>query len=281
MAGGLDNAERLDLTAADAGVTITVERAYADINQVLIGFAVAGLDAPASPDQPAPLQWRVDIQDPAGQSAERWATSSTGMGMEETGLSAIVQTWEGDVAPAAGIWTLTFTSVGYHGGGFVSGECTSGSTEPECVNPPPSDMVSGTWRFEFQLPRPIGTVVTTPASTSADHGTLSLSELRLSRSMISATLGLRVAGTTILDWSWTGGVARHDGISYAFQSSDHLTQDPNQQGMLGDLNKLMTVAGIESAAGTWELNLAEITYRTVDGDEVLAGGPWTITLTLP
>lgn len=43
-----DRAERLDLTATDAGVTIKVERAYADLNQVLVGFTVAGLEVPTT-----------------------------------------------------------------------------------------------------------------------------------------------------------------------------------------------------------------------------------------
>jgi hypothetical protein len=276
-----DNAERLDLTATNAGVTINLERAYADINQVLVGFTVAGLEARASSGGQAAMQWRVDIQDPAERSSAQWATSSTGMGMEQTGLSAVVQTWEGAVAPDAGTWVVTFTSVGYHGGGLVPGQCTAGSTLPECLNPPPNDMVNGTWRFEFELPKPVGVVVAPEAGTSVGVGTLSLPELRLSPTMISATLGLRVADRTILDWSWTNGVVRHDGTSYPFQSSDHLTTDPNGQGPLGDLNRLMTVTGSGSASGTWEVELGTITYQTSDGEEVLPGGPWTITVSVP
>jgi hypothetical protein len=275
------NAERLDLTATDAGVTITVERAYADLNQVLVGFTVAGLEAPTSSTGPAKLQWHVAIEDPTGRSAQQWAAFSMGMGMEETGLSAIVQTWEGPVSPAAGTWVLTFTAVGYHGGGFVSGECFAGSTLPECLNPRPNDMMEGLWRFEFELPRPAGAVVAPGASTSREQGTLSLSELRVSPTMISATLGLRVAEKTILDWGWTNGRVRHDGSAYALQASVHLTHDPSQQGPQGDLNRLMTVAGADMAAGTWEFEFGEITFRTSDGEEVLPGGPWTLTVTVP
>ena len=276
-----DNAKRLDLSVTDAGVTIKVERAYADVNQVLIGFTVAGLEAPTSPNGPAPFEWRVDIQDPAGQSAELWATSSSGMGMDETGLSAVVQTWEGSVPPEAGTWVLTFTSVGYQGGGFVPGQCDVGSTLPECVNPPPSDMVDGTWRFEFELPKPIGLVIRTGTSTSVDGSTLSMPELRLSPTMVSATVGVRVADKTILRWTGTKGLVRHAGTSYPFQSSVHLTQDPSQQGPQGDLFRLMTVAGSGSMSGTWEVEFAKISYWTSDREEYVPGGPWTLTITVP
>jgi len=272
-----ENAERLDLSTTVDGVTITVERAYADINQVLTGFTVAGLEA--SPDA-APLQWNVEIADPTGRSSEAWAISSTGMGIEETGVSAIVQTWEGAVAPEAGTWVLTFSSVGYEGDGFVPGQCDVDSTLPECVNPPPNGMVDGVWRFEFELPKPVGAVVRTGASTSFDEATLSLPELRISPTMIGATLGLHVADKVILDWSGEG-VVRHDGTSYPFQSSVHLTQDPDQQGPQGDLNQWLTVAGVESASGTWEVELTGILFRTSDGEEGVPGGPWIIRVTVP
>src|SRR3989304_4510063 len=44
-----DRAERLDIKQTDAGITITLERAYADLNQVLVGFTVEGLpEAPGT-----------------------------------------------------------------------------------------------------------------------------------------------------------------------------------------------------------------------------------------
>jgi hypothetical protein len=275
-------AERLDLTATDAGVTINVERAYADLNQVLVGFTVAGLEVPTNAaEDPAALQWLVEIQDPTGRSSEQWATSLGGRGMDETGLSAVVQTWEGSVAPTAGTWVLTFTSVGYHGGGFVPGQCTVGATEPECVSPPPTGMIDGTWQFKFQLPKPSGAIVSTDAQTTVGPGTLTLTELRVSPTMIKATMALRVAGTAILDWDGVRGSVRHDGTAYSFQAGRHVTIDPEQQGPMGDVNELMTVAGTDALAGTWELEFSELSYQTTDGERVQLDGPWRLTVSVP
>lgn len=276
-----DNAERLDLTTTVDGVTIKVERAYADLNQVLVGFTVAGLDAPTDTTGASALQWAVEIEGPSGRSSELWATSLSGMGMEETGLSAVIQTWEGAVDAEAGTWVLTFTSVGYEGDGFVPGQCDVDSTEPECVNPPPNGMVNGTWRFEFQLPKPRGVLVPAGAQAVVGGGTLTLTELRISPTMIKALVGLRAADTTIVEWQWTGGVARHDGSTHPFQAGRHVTTDPAQQGPMGDVNELLTVAGTDAAAGTWELEFAEISYRTSAGEEVRVAGPWTLSVTVP
>jgi hypothetical protein len=203
------------------------------------------------------------------------------MGLEESGVSAVIQTWEGAVDAEAGTWVLTFSSVGYEGDGFVPGQCDVDSTEPECVNPPPNGMVNGTWRFELQLPKPSGVLLPAGAQAVVEGGTLTLTELRISRTMIKALVGLRVADTTIVDWQWTGGVIRNDGTTHPFQTGRHVTTDPAQQGPMGDVNELMTVAGADAAAGTWELEFEEITYRASDGEQVLLGGPWTLTVTVP
>lgn len=268
-----DDAERLDLTATDKGVTITLERAYADVNQVLVGFTVAGLEAPTSTTGERPsLQWKAEIQDPSGRSAEQWAPASTGMLMAETGLSAVIETWDGAVAPAAGTWVLTFTSVGYYGAGLVSGECYAGSTLPECVNPPPNAMVDGTWRFAFQLPQARGVVVATDAALTVGDGTLTLTDLRISPTMIDASLVLRVAGASVVQWGWQGGTVEHDGTTRAFQGS--------RRGPAGDVNELMTVAGSADASGTWTLAFDEITYRTADGEGARISGPWRLALSV-
>jgi hypothetical protein len=223
----------------------------------------------------------VEIEDPAGRSSEAWATSLSGMEMEETGLSAVIQTWEGPVAAEAGTWVLTFTSIGYDGDGFVPGQCDVDSTEPECVNPPPNGMVNGTWRFEFQLPKPSGALVPADAQAVVGGGTLTLTELRISPSMIKALVGLSVADAQIVEWQSEGGIARHDGTTHPFQTERHVTTEPAQQGPTGDVNELLTVAGTDAAAGTWELEFAEISYRTADGQRVQLPGPWTLTVTVP
>lgn len=274
-----DRAERLDLKQTDAGITITLERAYADLNQVLVGFTVEGLEAPISSNGPrAPLNWIAELRDPTGQSSNVWASSGTGMGRDETHLSAIVQTWEGPVAPVAGTWELTFTSVGYDSGGFVPGECTVGSTDPACVNPPASAMVDGAWRFAFELPKPVGTVLATDASDTVGQVTLHLTELRVTPSRITATVGVVVDGSPVAYWNQPLPSLRHGTTSYIV-NADRYILDP-ETGQAQDL-EFQTTAGSDEVSGTWEMVIPELTYGMTNEEEIHLVGPWTLTVTVP
>lgn len=291
-----DRAERLDLAQTDAGITITLERAYADLNQVLVGFTVEGLEAAPLSDHgdAVPLEWTAELRDPAGRLAQEWATSGTGTAITDPNLSAVGNFWEGAVTPVAGTWVLTFTSVGFNAGGFVSGECTVGATDPACVSPPPSAMVDGTWRFEFELPAPAGTVVTPNVSVTQGQATLTLTQLRITPTMITAGIALRVAGGTVADWGpaigwgpWVHSMSiRHDGTEYPGNSSTHVTQDPDAQGPYGDVNEFLTIAGGDVATGTWEFEFSELTYRAsiydpIEQEGIHLVGPWTLTVTVP
>jgi hypothetical protein len=283
-----DRAERLDLTQTDAGVTITLERAYADLNMVLVGFTVAGLE-PAPEGEAAKIEWRAELRDPAGRSLEQWATSLSGSAIADPNLSAVGNVWEGSVAPMAGTWELTFSSVGSRSGGFVSGECDASNTDPACVNPPANAMVDGTWRFTFKLPAPAGTVVTPNVSVAESGATLTLTQLRITPTMVTSRIAMRVDGSTVADWSPVNGPGtsllgsvRHGGDAYDVNSSDHLTQDPAAQGPYGDVNEFMTVAGSDQAAGLWEYTIPTISYRKdLNSPEVTLTGPWTLTVTVP
>ncbi len=291
-----DRAERLDLVQTDAGVTITVERAYADRNQALVGFTVEGL--PAAPvtghGEAYPIEWRAELRDPTGRTADQWATSGTGTTIADSNLTAVGTFWEGAVTPVAGTWVLTFSSVGYNSGGFVSGECFVGNTDPTCDNPPPNAMVDGSWRFEFALPAPAGTVLTPNVSQTVDDATLTLTELRITPTMITARIGLRVEGGRVADWGpaigwgpWVHNMSiRRDGTEIAGgNSATHVTQDPDAQGPYGDVLEFQ-FAGSDVAAGTWEIKISEITYRAsiydpIDQEGIHLSGPWTLTVTVP
>jgi hypothetical protein len=275
-----DQAEQLDLSTTDAGVTITLERAYADVNQVLVGFTVAGLEAPLSgTEEPAAIQWVVELRDPAGRGSEQWAAAQKGMGMEQTGLSAVVQTWEGAVTPTAGTWVLTFTSVGYDGDGFVPGQCSVGATDPECVNPPPNAMVDGTWQFEFELPAPAGRVLPADASDTVGQATLHLTELRVTPTMIVARIGLSVGDSPVAAW-WTPPFAiRHLDASYDVGSSMPIYVGDVYEGT-GD-SIFFTTAGSDEVSGTWEIEIRELWYTTDDGTNIQLDGPWTLRVDIP
>jgi len=279
-----DRAEILGIRETDAGVTITLERAYADLNRVLVGFTVEGLEpAPiSSHGEPAPIEWRADLRDPSGRTVEEWATTIGASGLDETDLSAVVETWEGAVAPVAGKWELTFTSVGYNSGGMVPGECAVGATDPACVNPPPNAMIDGTWRFAFELPTPAGTIASPNVSDTVGSATVTLTQLLVTPTMVRARIALSMDDGVVRNWGWLNGSVQHGDASYTFNTAYHVTQDPNDQGAYGDVNEFMADAGSDEAAGTWVIEIPKLSYAIGDaGPEIPLDGPWTLTVTVP
>lgn len=283
-----DRAEILGIRQTDAGVTITLERAYADLNQVVVGFTVEGLEAAptSSAGERAPVEWVADLRDPSGRPADEWATSRLGRGTDVTDLSAVLHAWEGRTAPVAGTWELTVTSVGYGAGSFSDGICTVEATDPACASPGPDSMVDGTWRFTFDLPTPAGTVVSPDVTDTAGPATVTLTELRVTPTMITSRLALRVAGSTVTSWGTASYrlSIRDDSTSYTSDRSYHVTQDPSDQGPNGDENELLTTAGSDQATGIWVIEIMDLWYVSGDGGpetEIRLPGPWTLTVTVP
>jgi hypothetical protein len=283
-----DAAERVALRQADAGVTITVERAYADVNQVAVFFTVEGLEAvQGDAGAVAPLEWIAELLDPAGRSADEWAVARGGTEGNEIGLSANVHTWEGAVTPMAGTWTLTFTSIGYNSGHFAPGECAEGSTDPACGSPAPTDMTEGTWQFAFELPDPAGFVVPTDLAATAGDVTLTVTELRISPTMIAASAALRVDGETVTSWGTANDtLVSIDGPAgtYSANTSYHLTQDPVTQGPNGDENLFMSSEGSDEASGSWTITVPQLWYAIDNGGPdtgTIVSEPLVVTVNVP
>ena len=273
-----DRAEALDLEQTDEGITITLERAYADLNQALVGFTVEGLNAPPSGDgQRISLNWIAELRDPTGRTTEQWATSATGLGQDETNLSAIIQTWEGEVAPVAGTWELTLTSVGYDDG-FVPDECNAGSTDPACVRPAANPMVDGIWRFAFDLPEPMGTVLKVDAAATEEHVTLRLTELRITPSRITAKIGMAVDDDAVAYWNQPHPSMRHGTTPYVVNADRFILDD--EPGTAAEL-ELQTTAGADEAAGTWEIVIPSLVYGGTADEAINVTGPWTLSVTVP
>jgi len=270
-----DDAEVLALRESDAGVTVVLERAYADVNQVAVFFTVEGLETVTSDaGELAPLDWIAELRDPAGRSAEEWAGVRSGIDANEIGLSANVHTFEGAVVPMAGTWELTFTSIGYNSGHFIPGECDEGSTDAACTSPAPSAMTDGVWQFVFDLPQPAGSVVAADLTAIEGDVTLTVSELRISPTMIAASAALRVEGVTVTSWGTHNTQLSIQGPAgtYTTNTSYHVTQDPAAQGPNGDEKLFLSSEGYDSATGTWTITVPQIWYATD------YGGPETATI---
>ncbi len=253
----------------------------------MVGFTVEGLEV----GERAGILWHAELRDPTGRRiGGPEAPAIGGSGVDETDLSAYVQTWwlaPGGPALVAGTWELTVTS----DGGMNPGICTVGALDPECASPRADGMIDSTWRFEFELPKPTGTVVSADVSDTEGQATVTLTELRVSPTMITGRIALRVAGSTVAYWltddgSWwsTNGSLRHGGTSYTFGYGYHVAQDPQDQGPNGDEFEFNTIAGSDEATGTWEIEIPELWYVSGDGGPETAihlTGPWTLTVTVP
>jgi hypothetical protein len=254
-----ERAEILWIRQTNAGLTLTLERAYVDLNQVVLGIAVEGLDAPPTPiggdNVDHILSWVTELRGPDGWAPDPARPNSSGR-VIETDLSAFLLTF--DAPPAvAGAWELTVTSVGY------------GAT--------PDGMVDGIWRFEFELPQPEGTVLSVNSTDTVDGATLSLSELRVTPTAIGARIALNVAGETVAYWSPGTGLkdaVRHGGSSYEIAEETLFATTP-------DVNEYRTSAGSMEVAGTWEIEIPDLWYTNDAGQNIHAIGPWTLTVNVP
>jgi hypothetical protein len=256
-----DRAEILGIRQTDAGLTLTLERAYADLNQVVVGISVDGLQPPPGLSEGGDvdhiLSWTTELRGPAGWTnlSDQVHPDNAGR-VVETNLSAFLLTFS-DPPAVAGSWELTVTSVGY--GGMTDG------------------MIDGTWRFQFELPQPTGTLVPANASDTEGQATVTLTQLRVTPTMVSFKLALDVAGSTVAYWSPGTGLnesVRHDGTSYGIADETLLAASPNQ-------NEYRTSAGSDEAAGTWEIEIPDLWYSSGDGTDIHLDGPWTLTVTAP
>ena len=250
-----ERAEPLGIKQTDSGVTLTLERGYADLNQVLFGFSVDGLEAPPDQTDSAVLSWVIQLRGPDGWTPDPEAVDSSGRAIEAD-LSAFLVTF-GSPPDVGGTWELTVTSVGY-------GAAASG-------------MVDGVWQFSFELPDPAGVALSLDASDTVEQATLTLTELRVSPSAIGVTLGLDVSGDTVTAWGSGTGLAdavRHGDTSYEIADERLFAATPT-------MNEYRTSAGADDSAGTWTIEIPELWYTNDAGQDIHLDGPWTISVDAP
>lgn len=274
-----DRAEVLGISREDAGVTLTLERAYADLNQVILFLEVEGLTAGDGAPDPVAVDAIAQLRDPSGRLTEEWAWGMGGSGDAEPDLAASIMSWDGPVTPRAGTWELTVSTVGYGGMiGMMDGSCTAGElADGTCTAD--GARVDGLWRFEFRLPVPSGTVVQAGASDTHGAATITLTELRLAPSAISGRFYLELNGSPVTGWAPTIGAIRRDGKAW------HPETDPSYSGRaVGDGgNEFMTSVGVDVSPGTWEIEISEIHVASdpTGNLETRLQGPWVLRVVVP
>jgi hypothetical protein len=271
-----DRAEVVGVDQTSKGYTLTLERAYADVNQVVVFVNMRDipvLEAPRATDGFRTDHFSlngVDLRDPLG----RHGVVMTGTTAVDPGLAAAASSVQFQTPPTAGTYVLTVSSIGFGGDG------------PDCVSPCVADEIAGTWRFEFTLPEPAGTIASVNATDTRDGVTVTLTELRISPTMITSTIALRVDGAEVMYWAYTEDpiTVRSGGTTHTVNSATHITLDPGQQGPAGDLNAFSTLSGSDTATGTWEITIPEIQLMKRGSDSevpIEVTGPWKLRVELP
>jgi hypothetical protein len=263
-------AEVIDQTQSDQGYTVTLERAYADVNQV-VTFVTVTADDPGLPEagEGGSVWFNGGLRDASGRALE--APLST-MRVENA-LSASVGMWV-DPTPQAGTYVLEISSI----------EVLPADFDAETLPAP----TTGTWRFEFELPAPAGVVVEPAATASHDGLTVELAELRVAPSMIAGRMYLTVDGAPAPVWSATIAEVLHDGEKISTDNNaDFLAIPLREEGATGV--EFRTAFGAELASGTWELRISQITFPenfdplTGESDDEWAprDGDWVLTVEVP
>jgi hypothetical protein len=272
-----DRAEVLGISRQDAGVTLTLERAYADLNQVIVFLEVAGLTAGDGAAEPVAVDAVAQLRDPSGRVADEWAWGLGGSGDAESDLAASILSWDGAVTTEAGTWELAVSTVGY--GQMMDGSCTAGELAEKTCTATDGARVDGLWRFEFQLPAPEGALVRAGVSDTQGAASITLTELRLAPSAITGRLYLELNGSPVTSWAPTIGAIRHDGEAWQQETN------PNYTGRaVGDGGtEFMTSVGVDPSGGTWEIEISEILVASdATGDmETRLQGPWILSMVVP
>jgi hypothetical protein len=249
-----ERAEILGIQQTDAGLTLSLERAYVDVNQVVLGMVIDGLDPLLLGDGANQLSWRTELIGPNGWTPPAEASNNVARGVAGD-QSAFIFTF-GSPPVTAGMWQLSVTSIGYGEG----------------------NMTDGSWTFAFELPEPEGTVVTGEASDTVGDATLTLTELRISPSIVVARIRLDVAGTTFAGWSagtgQDGEVIRHGEATYQIWEEGIFAATPQE-------NEYLTMEGVEDGDGTWEIVIPKLGYYPTADEGIHLEGPWTLTVTVP
>ena len=265
-----DRAEVLGIEQTDAGYTLTLERAYADLNQVAVFVSLEGLALPRSTDgvQTDHLSvWEATLRDPTG----RTPVLTSGTDAADGGFGAALRSFQFDgPAAEAGTYELTIKSFGY------------GADGPTCVKPCVNDRIEGIWRFAFDLPKATGTVISTEAAATVGQATLSVSQLKISPTMVSVRIAMHVGGKPVASWTVIprDDDLRHDGVRYGFWTARHILDVPPFEE--GPEMEFYTTAGVDKPTGIWEIVIPELDYQMDSVDEpVHLAGPWTLTVTVP
>ena len=261
-----EQAEVLGISQTDAGYTVTLERAYADINQVVVFLNVEG---PLTGEEGSSVDVGGSLIDAAGEHREQMGT-----GAVETDLAAVVRAWD-TPAGGAGTYVLDIRSL----------QIIPGAAFTEVPAP-----IEGEWLFEFDVPEPDGLAIAPDVSSTVGAATVTLTEVRFSPSMIRGVMHLTVDGAPAPVWAPLIESVRHDNELVSTDTDANFYGTPIREEHATGFD-FRTGFGTDIASGSWEITISEIQFPELipaeDGTEEIDDpyaplrGPWTLTFTVP
>jgi hypothetical protein len=216
---------------------ITLERAYGDINRVVVVLSIERADRSGH----VRVEMSPNLVDPAGHVLDRDGTdvgATEGNAMAETFTFAPATSTEGD-------YTL---------------QVTTGRDSP-------------VWTYAFRLPAPVGSIVEVGRTIHRSGAAVSVGEVRLSPTMISASIRVHSSEPDIADWA-TIGFLRHGDHTIEF-ALEHGSADDDEGSIVS------TVEGADPASGEWTLTVTEMVGERFDETQVRLRGPWEFTFDVP
>ncbi|MBA2720452.1 MAG: hypothetical protein H0U52_14610 [Chloroflexi bacterium] len=237
-----DQGVEIDERQVHGDYAVTLARGYADLNQVVLGLSVERVGQGRVLD----VGLVPELRDPAGVNLAPGSAPSLGAndahGVAELLTFAPTTSSDGDYTLRLGIPA--------HDG------------QPDLA-----------WTFRFRLPAPAGAVVRVAKTQATDEGSVALNEVRLSPTMITASIHVEPSDREASGWSVFGYFKHGDktvNIDWGTISSQ------------SDLDLTAgTYAGTDDPAGAWTLVVTELAGDRPNGTQVRLKGPWEFSFSAP
>lgn len=255
---GWERATTISLSEQAGPYTVTLQRAYADANQVLVGVTVV------APTSAVPVELAPDyaLTDNAGR---RYDPYFAGGYPDENALGVVIG-FLPDEPRAAGRLDLALTVR------LEEAASAQAAASPGTAAAP----MPGPITFRFALDVPAGGVLV-PVPSATGSRTAGGYTLRLESASISATMvraRLRVSGPDLQSPSPTGSVTL-DGRTLGVQAF------PAEIAPGSWLFELTTLEGSDHPSGTLDVRIETLTGAGTGGTAARVEGPWSFALPVP
>lgn len=270
--GGLrtawDRAAILGISQTIDGYRVTIERAYADPNQLMLAISVHDLDNRGSTQVAA---MGADVTDERGRPFE----GSIGTSSPDGSSAAANLAW---FRPPAGLTSgqhtlhVSIPSISVRDNTTPPPDEPSG-TEKGGDSWNPWHEVAGPWTFTIPLDVAGGSVARPDSAARVGGTEVRLMQVTVSPSSVNATIGV-TSGEEGGPWTPIGQF-EHVGRVYPITLST-LRSDGGGDGAIF----LQALDGTTSASGDWTLRIDELVGEG-GTQQVRLSGPWEITFSMP